>query len=200
MARLINPTVETAQTTSEQLAAIPFLPTLSVTVYQSLLNGIYAEPGFSDVEADDLVTATELSVGQVAGALGYLVEHGLVWVDDTTVNNKKHRFLFPAFWIGSRTVAGDMEPEDALKAAREAVAARLGGKQQKHPRASRAGKGRKPAPEPKPVPNFKIKRHPEFAAGTDGWVLVCAADAVEAREKAIRDGYQVVGRAYPIKV
>jgi predicted transcriptional regulator len=66
-------------TKSEQLAAIKSLPEISAKVFLALLDGLYAEPGFSDVDVKDLAKMTKLTVAQVKGAVGHLVNEGLVY-------------------------------------------------------------------------------------------------------------------------
>lgn len=50
-------------------------------VLKSLINGLYAEPGFSDVTVSDLIT-DELNSNAVRGVLSSLTEKTVVWSDD----------------------------------------------------------------------------------------------------------------------
>lgn len=58
------------------------LTELETKTLQSLINGLYAEPGFSDVDAKDIATATGISTKVIRGALGSLVKKGIVWIED----------------------------------------------------------------------------------------------------------------------
>lgn len=49
---------------------------------QSLINGLYAEAGFSDVDAKDIAAMTKLPIKQVRGVLANLVKKGLVDIED----------------------------------------------------------------------------------------------------------------------
>lgn len=53
-----------------------------VMVLQALINGLYAEPGFSDVTISDLVNSTVLEMESVKGVLGSLTKKGAVFTDD----------------------------------------------------------------------------------------------------------------------
>ena len=50
-------------------------------VLKSLISGLYAEPGFSDVTVSDLIT-DELNSNAVRGFLSSLTEKTVVWSDD----------------------------------------------------------------------------------------------------------------------
>lgn len=52
------------------------------TVLQALIDGLYAEPGFSDVTISDLVNATVLDMATVKGVLGSLTKKDAVFSDD----------------------------------------------------------------------------------------------------------------------
>ena len=47
-----------------------------------LVSGLYAEPGFSDVEPQDIAAASGFSDHQVAGLISSLQEKGIVEMDD----------------------------------------------------------------------------------------------------------------------
>jgi len=51
-------------------------------VLQALIDGLYAEPGFSDVTISDLVNATDMTMETIKGVLGSLTKKGAVWSDD----------------------------------------------------------------------------------------------------------------------
>ena len=47
----------------------------------ALIAGLYAEPGFSDVDADDIARTTGESTKVIRGALSSLIKKGVVHVD-----------------------------------------------------------------------------------------------------------------------
>ncbi|MFO0089343.1 MAG: hypothetical protein ACK518_00770, partial [bacterium] len=49
---------------------------------QSLINGLYAEAGFSDVDATDISEWTGISIKSVRGVLANLVKKGLITIED----------------------------------------------------------------------------------------------------------------------
>ena len=49
---------------------------------QSLINGLYAEAGFSDVDATDIADDTGIPKKSVRGVLANLVKKGLITIDD----------------------------------------------------------------------------------------------------------------------
>lgn len=49
---------------------------------QALINNLYAEAGFSDVDAKDISNVTKLPIKQVRGVLANLVKKGIVEIDD----------------------------------------------------------------------------------------------------------------------
>jgi hypothetical protein len=57
-------------------------------VLTALIDGLYAEPGFSDIDAQDLAKATELNKNAVGGVLTSLQAKGIVWVSE------------PEYWFG----------------------------------------------------------------------------------------------------
>lgn len=52
-------------------------------VLKALMLSLYAEPGFSDVEAQELATQTGLTVYAVGGVLSSLLEKGVISTDDS---------------------------------------------------------------------------------------------------------------------
>ena len=52
------------------------------TVLQALIDGLYAESGFSDVTISDLVRTTDLTMESVKGVLGSLTKKEAVFTDD----------------------------------------------------------------------------------------------------------------------
>ena len=55
-------------------------------VLTSFINGLYAEPGFSDVDANDISQDINISTKQVRGALGSLVKKGVVTIHTNDSN------------------------------------------------------------------------------------------------------------------
>jgi hypothetical protein len=50
---------------------------------RSLINGLYAEPGFSDVDAIDLSHWTGIPTKSIRGSLSSLIKKGIVSVEST---------------------------------------------------------------------------------------------------------------------
>jgi DNA-binding IscR family transcriptional regulator len=48
----------------------------------ALIGGLYAEPGFSDVDVNDLSSELEISTKVLRGVLGSLVKKGIVSVEE----------------------------------------------------------------------------------------------------------------------
>jgi hypothetical protein len=59
------------------------LTKLENTVLETLINGLYAEPGFSDVDAHDISRDTGISTKSIRGALSSLVKKGIVSLIET---------------------------------------------------------------------------------------------------------------------
>ena len=53
------------------------------TVLRSLINGLYAEPGFSDVDAIDLSHWTGIPTTSIRGILSSLIKKGIVQIETT---------------------------------------------------------------------------------------------------------------------
>lgn len=70
------------------------LPAFSAAVLNEVLNGLYAEPGFSDVDAADIAKALNTSRQAVGGALSHLIELGLVFVETHDGNNILASYIF----------------------------------------------------------------------------------------------------------
>jgi len=51
------------------------------TVLKSIIDNLYAEPGFSDVTADQLVT-DDLDIHAVGGVVSSLQKKGVIWVEE----------------------------------------------------------------------------------------------------------------------
>ena len=58
------------------------LTELESKVLESFIGGLYAEPGFSDVDANDIASDLGISTKIIRGALGSLVKKGIVSLDE----------------------------------------------------------------------------------------------------------------------
>jgi sugar-specific transcriptional regulator TrmB len=56
---------------------------LEEQVLTALIENLYAEPGFSDVDATDLAEATGIPTKQIRGVLSSLVKKGVVTLEET---------------------------------------------------------------------------------------------------------------------
>ena len=52
---------------------------------QALIDGLYAEPGFSDVDANDISKMTKIDISKIRGVISSLVKKGIVYVDTSEV-------------------------------------------------------------------------------------------------------------------
>ena len=68
------------------------LTQLEAQVLKSLINGLYAEAGFSDVDAKDIAAWINTPTKSVRGALGSLVKKGIVFIESTDVFNSNDQF------------------------------------------------------------------------------------------------------------
>jgi len=59
------------------------LTKLEETILSCLIDGLYAEPGFSDVDAKDIASEIGIDIKSVRGGVGSLVKKGLIWVQET---------------------------------------------------------------------------------------------------------------------
>ena len=70
-------------------------------VLTAFINGLYAEPGFSDVDANDISRDINIPTKQVRGALGSLVKKGVVSIHTNDSNydiiylNESHWYMHP---------------------------------------------------------------------------------------------------------
>lgn len=74
---------------------------LEKQVIESLVSQLYAEPGFSDVDAKDIARDINVDIKSVRGVLGSLVKKGVITVDtndsgyDIIYLNQSHWYLHP---------------------------------------------------------------------------------------------------------
>lgn len=86
-----NQPVQSIQEVQDRLSK---LPEFSQQVYQSLQKGLYAEPFFSDVQADDLAKTLGVSPLAINGALGHLMAAGLVYSEEFSNGFKRKSDIF----------------------------------------------------------------------------------------------------------
>jgi DNA-binding MarR family transcriptional regulator len=73
--------------------------TVSVTsleykVLSAIVAGLYAEAGFSDIEAQDLSKSTKLSVKSIVGVIGSLVKKELIFTDKMTTDEGTFELIY----------------------------------------------------------------------------------------------------------
>ena len=68
-------------TTTSALAAL-HLTEMETSTMESLISLLYAEPGYSDVDAKDLSKDTGIPVNSIRGVLSSLTKKGLIAIDD----------------------------------------------------------------------------------------------------------------------
>ena len=83
------------------------LESLTLTAF---IGGLYAEPGFSDVDVNDLSKELEISTKVLRGVLGSLVKKGIVSVDengggyDIIYMREKYWYLVNEDWASEARV------------------------------------------------------------------------------------------------
>jgi sugar-specific transcriptional regulator TrmB len=73
------------------------LTELETATLEALINGLYAEPGFSDVDASDLSHMTNIPTRQLRGVISSLVQKGIVFVENSGTGYDLV-YLKKAFW------------------------------------------------------------------------------------------------------
>ena len=68
------------------------LTELETLTLESLIDGLYAEPGFSDMDARDIASRIGREIKSVRGALASLVKKNIVMVDDP--NDGGYRIIY----------------------------------------------------------------------------------------------------------
>ena len=88
------------------------LTKLEAQVLKSLINGLYAEAGFSDVDAKDIAEWISTPIKSVRGAVGSLVKKGVITIENNGAGyeiiylNPEHYYLHPKWskeWWESKT-------------------------------------------------------------------------------------------------
>ena len=83
------------------------LTQLETQVLKNLIDSLYAEAGFSDVDARDISDNTKVDIKSVRGALGSLVKKGIINIEDNGAGfeiiylNNNHYYLHPE-WKNER--------------------------------------------------------------------------------------------------
>lgn len=65
---------------------------LETRAMESLIDGLYAEPGFSDVDAHDLSRQTGISTKSIRGVLASLVKKGIIFIE--TGGNEEYELIY----------------------------------------------------------------------------------------------------------
>jgi DNA-binding MarR family transcriptional regulator len=73
------------------------LTELETKTLQSLIDGLYAEPGYSDVDVKDISKDLGIDTKIIRGALGSLVKKGIVQID-TNDSGYDIIYLYPKYW------------------------------------------------------------------------------------------------------
>jgi predicted transcriptional regulator len=73
------------------------LTALETQVLEAFIDGLYAEPGYSDIDAHDIAKQTGIPTTSVRGVLSSLVKKGIVQLDE---NDSKYViiYLMEQFW------------------------------------------------------------------------------------------------------
>jgi hypothetical protein len=78
------------------------LTAMETQVLETLIANLYAEPGFSDVDAHDISRATGIPTKSIRGVLSSLVKKDIIWLDETNNWGTKDQYviiyLSPAYW------------------------------------------------------------------------------------------------------
>ena len=59
------------------------LTALETKVMEAYIDGLYAEPGFSDIDAKDLSNETGISTRTIRGVISSLVQKGIINIQET---------------------------------------------------------------------------------------------------------------------
>ena len=59
------------------------LTEMEAKVLEAFIHGLYAEPGFSDVDAKDLSVMTKIPTRSIRGVISSLVKKDYIWLDDS---------------------------------------------------------------------------------------------------------------------
>ncbi len=73
------------------------LTALENQALECLINNLYAEPGFSDVDANDISRQTKIPMKSLRGTLSSLVKKGIIQLDEN-YSNFVIIYLMEQFW------------------------------------------------------------------------------------------------------
>lgn len=69
------------------------LTELETKVLENLIENLYAEPGFSDVDAKDISHSTGIPTKSIRGVLSSLVKKGIVFLEETDSFGAPEQFV-----------------------------------------------------------------------------------------------------------
>ena len=70
------------------------LTKMEKTVLNSLIENLYAEPGFSDVSPQDLSSSTKIPMRSLRGVLGSLSKKGVIWLTDDYSSDREFVIVY----------------------------------------------------------------------------------------------------------
>lgn len=76
-------TTAASKKTQKQEAKIINITSKEKLVLDNLIDGLYAEPGFSDIDCNDLAKSCKIPVSSIKGVVGSLFKKGLVYTQQT---------------------------------------------------------------------------------------------------------------------
>ncbi len=80
------------------------LTELETITLSTFIDCLYAEPGYSDVDVNDISECTNIPTKSIRGALGSLVKKGIIFIDkndsgyDIIYLNKEYWYLVNESW------------------------------------------------------------------------------------------------------
>jgi hypothetical protein len=78
------------------------LTAMETQVLEALIDRLYAEPGFSDVDAHDLSRDTKISTRSIRGVLSSLVKKNIISLEETNNWGTKDQYVIiylnPGYW------------------------------------------------------------------------------------------------------
>jgi len=69
------------------------LTELQTQVLQKLIDNLYAEPGFTDVNVEALSKYTGISMRKIRGVVSSLVNKGIIYIDHTLDNDESEAWV-----------------------------------------------------------------------------------------------------------
>ena len=86
------------------------LTELESKTLNAFIRGLYAEPGFSDVDVNDLSSILEIPTKVLRGVLGSLVKKGIIFIDENSCGfdiiymKEKYWYLVNEEWASEARV------------------------------------------------------------------------------------------------